>query len=779
MKCLPGIALLLFICFLNSSNFAQETIPSFPGAEGFGAKATGGRGGEVIYVTNLNESGPGSFLEATSQVGSRYILFKISGEMQGATNWNNQHNIREGNVTIAGQTSPGGIILRGLYSESRYGSGENARENIIIRHIRSRQGVDQDNLRLLDTRNLIVDHCSFAWADDECAQISSTNTHTIQNCIFAETLGAHWDRGGILLKYSSENYFLDSISFHHNMFYRIGDRLPQIDCDDGPCERCDLVGNGINVEVSHNLLWDNASPMYTKDYYLNPWGQRFGAHFNINYINNYSFVRSSFVYGMFVMQYNNEHQIYYHGNRMNIYPDYMDTQLAYCCNHFFNDHPNTLPVAGQIFSPHNFPAVTGNLQGDDLLVSVSENVGAFPRDSMDRRFISHVSSRQISNTHWSVAEADDAFIFDWNTAPLPPLDSDDDGMPDSWEIHNGLNPLAKDHTGKELSTLYTGIEGYDNLECYLNRFSDSLVSGISLTEGTAAIQEFTLTASVPKELFRFGVDNTIDFSITIGGGGIVENVELSLDLLDDPFAFPSGEPVSATLNGNIWQYSYNLREDMLPGKYQVLVHAANDSGANSYALISFFIGEQLTETITLLDQIFTPSANECFGALQNIVVAGDGNIVEFQSGSSVNLIAGQSIQLLSGTQIQYGAYVNAQITTDESFCELFQPSIVSAEPINLKSKNEQKENPDNKEVNKQQSIKVFPNPNNGRFTIEISNFKDGAKIFVYNMLGGVVYSSTLKNMELNYVYLPEIRKGIYFVSVLGENEYLVKKILIN
>ncbi|MBP6829620.1 MAG: hypothetical protein KA978_02495, partial [Deltaproteobacteria bacterium] len=83
---------------------------AFPGAEGFGAAARGGRGGRVIYVTNLNASGPGSFQDAVQQTGPRYVLFKVSGVVQGEV------HVRSGDLTIAGQTSPGGVTVRGFHT---------------------------------------------------------------------------------------------------------------------------------------------------------------------------------------------------------------------------------------------------------------------------------------------------------------------------------------------------------------------------------------------------------------------------------------------------------------------------------------------------------------------------------------------------------------------------------------------------------------------------------------------------------------------------------------
>ena len=117
---------------------AVPGLKSFPGAEGFGAEATGGRGGRVIYVTNLNFSGPGSLNDALAQTGKRYILFRVSGLINGSA------YIRKGDVTIAGQTSPGGIILRGIYTGEENYCGNTCpantcgQDNVIVRYLRSR-----------------------------------------------------------------------------------------------------------------------------------------------------------------------------------------------------------------------------------------------------------------------------------------------------------------------------------------------------------------------------------------------------------------------------------------------------------------------------------------------------------------------------------------------------------------------------------------------------------------------------------------------------------------
>jgi VCBS repeat-containing protein len=207
-------------------------LAAFPGAEGFGAAATGGRDGSVIYVTNLNAAGPGSLQWAIDQLGARYILFKVSGLID------TQIHLTNGDVTIAGQTSPGGITVRGFvtdespYQDQTVRAPEDFAENWILQHIRIRPGATgpaDDGLRLRYTRNAIVDHVSIGNAIDEAIEISYSNNITVQNTILAETVGSHSFYGGILMNYSNPAYGfgLDNVSLHHNVFNRIEGRLPE------------------------------------------------------------------------------------------------------------------------------------------------------------------------------------------------------------------------------------------------------------------------------------------------------------------------------------------------------------------------------------------------------------------------------------------------------------------------------------------------------------------------------------------------------------------------
>ena len=403
---------------------------------------------------------------------------------------NSVARINNPDVTIAGQTSPGGIIVRGLVCDNGIFEPEAVCENVIVRHLRSRPqdpdvypgegDVNDDALRLDGAENIVIDHCSFANAVDESVQISQTSNLTIQNSILAETIGGHSQYGGMLINYSSEDHPQDNLSIHHNMWHRIGGRMPEISCEDnGEFATTNCEGHTINLELSNNLLWD---PGYFIDYSGATDPGSGGGQFNVNlnWVNNYMASPEDFPYGFLSagMVEEEGNSLFLSGNEMNLYPSYSDEELAYCCNDFPTNVPNITEPAAEIMAVRqDFPDITYT-DTASVIDYMIDNVGAFPRDPMDRRYIASLEAGEFDDTALDEAGAEDAFDLDYDESdpPAAPTDTDLDGMPDDWETAHGLDPNVQDQNGTDVSLEMAGVDGYTNLECYLNELASDLIS---------------------------------------------------------------------------------------------------------------------------------------------------------------------------------------------------------------------------------------------------------------------------------------------------------------
>ena len=267
---------LLAASLISATSMAQT--PAFPGAEGHGRYITGGRGGKIVHVTNLNDSGTGSFREAVKS-GNKIIVFDVAGVIALKSDLKFADNI-----TILGQTAPSpGITLR--YYTVQPGS------NNIIRFIRIRRGQEKDINDGADAswqRNktgIIFDHCSFSWSIDEVASFYDNNNFTMQWCTVAESLtnpghskGAH-GYGGI--------WGGKLASFHHNFVAHLMNRGPRFNG-----ARYGWTGYTSNKEYS-TYKWQNAVQAENVDFrncvMYNAQGTCYGGPGGgqINIVNNY------------------------------------------------------------------------------------------------------------------------------------------------------------------------------------------------------------------------------------------------------------------------------------------------------------------------------------------------------------------------------------------------------------------------------------------------------------------------------------------------------------
>lgn len=418
-----------------------ESIPAFPGAEGFGMFATGGRAGKVIEVTNLDDSGPGSLREAVRGNEPRIIIFRVSGTIE------LKKTLSIGsNLTIAGQTAPGdGICL------ANYGTSLGGAENVIIRFLRFRPGdkagVELDSLGGTGCRRVIVDHCSASWSVDECVSFYDNNYVTIQWCIISESLyhsvhskGNH-GYGGI---WGGPNS-----SFHHNLLAHHSSRNPRIS-DSGstrPLNNVDLRNNVIYNWGFNSLYGGKYSAVNLINCYYKPGpGTSIGVRSRL--LDGQSEGGRWYISGNFL--YNNP--LVTADNWLGVHRPWADKQTmiadepfeaAYVRTHDANEAYQMVLVCAGAILPKRDPidtriveevyggsATYGGVWGDRKgIIDTQQTVGGWP---------------QLKSVQ-------------------PPEDLDHDGMPDLWEQRFGLDPSDPSDGPKDKDK-----DGYTNLEEYLN-----------------------------------------------------------------------------------------------------------------------------------------------------------------------------------------------------------------------------------------------------------------------------------------------------------------------
>lgn len=483
----------------TASLCASGAAPAFPGAEGFGACVTGGRGGRVIHVTTLAANGPGSLQEALDAPGARTIVFDVSGVINAVP------ILSHGDVTIAGQTSPGGITLRGLLVQGDVVCEEAGPpacpnptvypENFVIQHLRLRpSGFDDpngagDGLRLHHAKRGIIDHVSIGNAEDEAVQVSFSSDITIQYTVLAETVGDHSEFGGMLLNYSdpARDFPLTRLTLHHNVWTRIFGRMPEISRENVP-------DSGVmDIELANNVLHAHERPIYIAS--ANPLvTPNAPLSYAMNMVGNYSIQRPiSQCYGLVAVELGSDptrpsftaaSSVFFSDNRMNR-TNRTDYELIYNANDYcdvaaanalpWGNSATTRPPQGKD-ARLPFPQVTYEPSGPALATRLAARAGAFPRDPMDTRVLGYVGSSTFDPAPININPAGDALSLAFATAPAAQVDTDRDGIPDTWEIANHLNPNdPSDAQQTGLSMAVLGTAGYTNLEVYLHQRSQQLV----------------------------------------------------------------------------------------------------------------------------------------------------------------------------------------------------------------------------------------------------------------------------------------------------------------
>lgn len=475
-----------------SATLAEEVekLPAFPGAEGFGRYVTGGRGGAVYHVTNLNDSGDGSLRWALSQNGTKTIVFDVSGTIHLQSSLNIPSN-----TTIAGQTAPGDGICVAGYPCAIKGS------NVIVRFMRFRLGNNNvlvdgadgwDGFGGFDQKNLLIDHCSVSWSIDECLSVLGNQNTTVQWCIVSQSLvnsghtkGSHGYGG---------NWGGSGASFHHNLIAHHTSRTPRL----GPRpttqldERMDMRNNviynfggngcyggeGMTVNIVNNYYKPGpGSPTSDK-------GKRIaGVGIRTN-----SYVATYPAYAPALHKWG---KYFVNGNVNSKYSDVTKDNWTYgFYNQISSSDNDGLYTAVtkdtiKLTEPMDFVYVTTH-DASTAYGKVLQYAGAsLSRDWVDTLMVYDTRYGKASHTGSGLGKG---FInsqndnkpanapADWSPWPelksaACPTDTDQDGMPDEWETANGLNPNdAADRNSKN-------AEGYTMLETYMNSLVAHIMEG--------------------------------------------------------------------------------------------------------------------------------------------------------------------------------------------------------------------------------------------------------------------------------------------------------------
>jgi len=434
------------------SNIATVSIkvalPAFPGAEGFGACARGGRGGKIVHVTNLNDSGEGSLRWALTKIkGPRIVVFDVGGLIDlkrpitvPARKPKSLDPHDYSDYTIAGQTAPGGITLNnGLSASAHTYWNDNWTRNFIIRHIRVR-GYNRggDSIGLYNATDCILDHVSVSAGCDETIDASGATRYTIQWFTAEESgwgdQGQQSGSGGLNHNFGPFQAYNPKAksNFHHVLMAHHSSRTPYIHSK----------STDVWFDIRNCVVYNGG-------------GTKLQGPFKVNVMNNSYITGPTGPSGL-----SGPHDTgYYAGNLQ--YP--------------MKGKPVKLPQkGGKRTEPWPWISVTTETTAD-ALESVLNKAGAWPRDATTRRTVKEVRTRTGKRTCHGPIER----LLERRDGPTSEkYDKDRDGMPDAWEKGHGLDPADPEDRNK---TVPAGAspddrhKGYTYVEYYLNELADSIV----------------------------------------------------------------------------------------------------------------------------------------------------------------------------------------------------------------------------------------------------------------------------------------------------------------
>ena len=497
------LLLTLFAAVMCLAVYAQfESAPAFPGAEGHGRFTTGGRGGKVYHVTRLTDDGqPGSFRHACNQAGRRTIVFDVSGTIY----LTSELKLRNGNVSILGQTAPGDGVCIADYPFSI------AASNVIIRYMRFRLGNrnvayhEGDGLGGMDQQNIVIDHCSVSWSVDECLSVYGSKNISVQWCYVDQSMVASGHSKGN--HGYGGNWGGSGASYHHNLLAHHTSRTPRL----GPRpstqtdERMDLRNNviynwggegcyggeGMKVNIVNNYYKPGpGTPSGTKGMRIAAVGIRTSEYTHHDTDNPNDWDKMWHVWGKY----------YVNGNVNTKYSDVTSDNWTYGMYNQINDskvdytYTQETKDTMRIEKPIAYGYITTHT-AQKAYEMVTRYAGAsYRRDSHD----SYITDDVLAGTakYSGAGQEGKGFINNQDEAggwpelasTEAPTDTDQDGIPDEWETRYGLDP-NNTNDGSVCSLDEKGY--YTNLEIYCNSLVENDIKAQNANSLTTMSGSFT------------------------------------------------------------------------------------------------------------------------------------------------------------------------------------------------------------------------------------------------------------------------------------------------
>jgi hypothetical protein len=679
---------------------------AFPEAEGYGRFARGGRGGKIVEVTNLNDSGPGSFREAvTNNIGPRTIVFAVGGVIQ----LNSRLVLNQPYVTIAGQTAPGkGICIR----SAPFGITGN---DAVVRNIRVRVGggPTYDGMGLTGADHSIIDHCSISWTIDESFSSRSGKNITLQKTLISEALNA---AGHQNYPAGTQHGYAATIggdigSFHHNLLAHCYGRNWSLGGG------LDGSGNYIGkMDITNNVVYN--------------WGSRTtdGGTKEVNFVNNYYKPGAgTTVFFAFNAQHEGvgtgTQQCYFSGNVM---PGYFNES-----NQSIGRKETGISVTYDTFvNAPFFPSYVTTQTAKNAYKMVLSDVGCNQPifDNQDKRVVNETLngtySARGSVTNKPGFPDNESDVGGFESYPTiirsANWDSDHDGLPNWWETIIGTNLNSTSGDFSDANTL-VGSDGYTNLDKYLQWMAEPNYSTATGTKLDINIQQLSVG-------FTSGVSYSIA-NVVNGVANLVSNVveftPTSNGLCSFNFTVTDSEGASMTRKVNILN-GYDLT---LPVK-----------------LISFVAKRKSEKEVSLNWTTASEYNNDHFEILRKFASDDEFKNIGVKINSKATL--GNSYTILNYNFIDDNDFLG------DTYYQLLQKDI--------NGKNESSEIKVVKGI--AASFKVWPNPNKGTFSVLMQNKGSNAQIKVFDILGKEVLSKTITGNIQENITLQS--KGIFFLKVV-------------